>query len=454
MKNFQLQRGQAALTAVLFFLFISLALIGAFFGFAVVELQNAKTLEKSKRSYIYAEGALEDAIYRLVSAKNMPNQVVYFEGDLRATTSVSDVSGLKEIEVAGEDNLALRKIKAVLNQGMGVAFYYGAQLGSGGLEMEQNSEIRGTGGMAGNVYSNGPIDGDNGAKITGDLIVGGSNSIEDVIVLGTAWVNDIEDSKICGDAHYQTIDSSSLSFLNNPSNPTCPDPLTPGTAFGGSPNEPLTDMPISDEIIQGWKDDAVAGGIITGNCGDSGSPSCVIGDDSALSLGPKKIVGNLKLTKKQTLVLTGVLYFTGSIDIDSSSGATIKCEASFGSKSCMIISDSWIHIQNNSIFQGSGTAGSYLLAISMLAGCNGEGGTGCTHHNAALDLHNNASGAVFYVPSSMAHLHNGVNITELAANKIHLSNNALVTYEEGLANAVFSSGPSGGYEIEYWREVP
>lgn len=446
--------GQAALIAVLFFLFISLALIGAFSGFAALELRSAETLEKSKRSYIYAEGALEDAIYRFISAKNMPNQVSYYENGLMATTSVSDISGLKEIETAGEYNSALRKIKAVLNQGAGISFYYGTQIGLGGLEMDQNSEIRGAGSAVGNVYSNGPVDGENGAKITGDLIVGGSNSIEDVIVLGSVRASDIDDSKICGDAYYQTIDSGSLNFLNGPSNPTCPDPLTPGTAFSGSANQPLADMPISDEIMQGWKNDAEAGGVITGNCGDSGSPSCVIDDNGALSLGPKKIVGNLKLTKKQTLVLTGVLYFTGSIDMDSSSGASIKCDASFGSRSCIIISDSWIHIQNNAVFQGSGASGSYLLIISALSGCNGSGGSDCTHHSSALDLHNNASGAVFYAPYSQAYLHNGVNVIELTANKIHLSNNAIVTYEEGLAGAVFSSGPSGGYEIESWKEVP
>ncbi|MBI5787156.1 MAG: hypothetical protein HY446_01240 [Candidatus Niyogibacteria bacterium] len=450
-KNYR--KGQAALTVALFFVFISFIVSGAFSGTAAVELKSAKSLSSSKQSYIFAEGAVEDAAYRLISGKNLPSQVVYAEDSLQATTTYASAGGTATIDVSSTQFKALRKIRSILVPGGGVSFNYGIQVGSGGLEMEQNSEVRGSGGEAGSVYSNGDVEGENGAKITGDLTVAGNNSMDGVIVLGTARAHEINDSKICGDAYYQTIDSSSFSFLNNPSGSTCPEPETPGTAFPGSADPVSKDMPISDQTIQSWKDTAASGGVINGNCGDSGSASCVIENNETLSLGPKKINGDLKLTKKQTLVITGAVYFTGNLDIDSSSGATIKCDPSFGTKSCLIITDSWVHVENNSTFQGSGTAGSYIMVLSTLAGCNGSG-SGCTHHDAALDLHNNATGAIFYIPNSMAYLHNGVNITELTANKIHLDNNAVVTYEQGLANAQFDLGPSGGYKIDGWQEIP
>ena len=172
-------------------------------------------------------------------------------------------------------------------------------------------------------------------------------------------------------------------------------------------------------------------------------------------MGPKKIVGNLILTKKQTLIITnGPLYFTGNIDIDSSSGATIKCDSSFGSKGCLIITDGWIHINNNATFQGSGQQGSYIMLLTTLAGCaGGQQQPQCTHHNAAIDIHNNATGAIFYSQNSMVNLHNGVNVTELTANKLRLDNGAIVNYEQGLADLQFSSGPSGGYDLKSWKDI-
>lgn len=443
---------------MIFFLFISLAVVFGAAAPAIKEMKISKELLSSKESYFFSEGALEDVSFRVFSGKNMPSELGYNDGLFQATATVSEIIGAgenkKEITVSGAKTGLFRKLKTILTAGSGVSFHYGVQVGAGGLEMEENSEVRGAGGGAGSVYSNGSVEGENGAKITGDLIVAGNNSIDDIIVLGTARVNSINDSKICGDAYYQVIDSSSLSFLNNPSGSTCPDPETPGTAFPGSPDPPAENMPVSGAAIQNWKDAATAGGTITGNCGDSGVASCVINNNGALSLGPKKIAGNLVLTKKQTLILTGTLYFTGSISFDSSSGATMKCDPSFGTKSCVIISDSWIHISNNAVFQGSGVAGSYIMIVSTLAGCNGSPAFGCTHHDSALDLHNNATGAIFYIPESMAYLHNGVSITELTANKIHLNNNAIVTYEQGLADADFSAGPTGGWKMENWREIP
>jgi hypothetical protein len=52
----------------------------------------------------------------------------------------------------------------------------------------------------------------------------------------------------------------------------------------------------------------------------------------------------------------------------------------------------------------------------------------------------------------MIRLNNGANVTEVVANKLSLENNAIVTYEQGLINSNFSSGPSGGWSIDKWKE--
>lgn len=296
--------------------------------------------------------------------------------------------------------------------------------------------------------------------ISGDLnfktfLGSGVSSIDNMIILGNGKADSITNSKICGDGYYKTIDASSLNFINNPSAPTCLFPLSPGTAYGEQPSPSIQNMPFSEGNIQDFKTAAEGGGVITGNCGDGGAAECVISDNGTISLGPKKIIGNLILTKKQTMIVTsGPLYFTGNIDIDSAGGATVKCDSSFGTKSCVIVADGWVHLKNNTVFQGSGQSGSYIMILTTLIGCNGNGQLPqCSHHNAAIDIHNNATGAVFYANASMINLHNGVNVTELTGYKLRLDNNAVIVYEQGLANAQFASGPSGSWKIKNWQET-
>ena len=117
-----------------------------------------------------------------------------------------------------------------------------------------------------------------------------------------------------------------------------------------------------------------------------------------------------------------------------------------------MITDSWAHIANNGIFSGSGQAGSYIMILSVL-NCDGTPKQGCTHHDAAMDLHNGAVGAVFYASEGLIYLHNGVEVSELVAKKIHLDQGAVIRYEQGLANASFSAGPGASWELAGWKEI-
>jgi len=177
----------------------------------------------------------------------------------------------------------------------------------------------------------------------------GVSSIDAVTVDGDARANSITNSSVCGDAYYQTIDATSLNFVNSPTSQACSDPLTPGIAFPGSTDPAPLNMPLSSSVVTDWKTEALAGGTIVGDCGDAGDPSCVIDDDETLSIGPKKIDGNLVLSKRQTLNLTGVVHVTGNFDVDGNN-TTIKCDASFGSVGCVIVIDGWVHIANNATF--------------------------------------------------------------------------------------------------------
>ena len=85
--------------------------------------------------------------------------------------------------------------------------------------------------------------------------------------------------------------------------------------------------------------------------------------------------------------------------------------------------------------------------------CKGGGGGDCTHHDAAMDIHNNATGAIFYAGDGMLHLHNNVEISQATAWKLELKNNTTLTYSFGLASTLFSSGPGGTFELSSWKEV-
>jgi len=283
--------------------------------------------------------------------------------------------------------------------------------------------------------------------IAGDLnfktFMGGQmTSLDDVIVKGDAYANSIFNSHICGDAYFQAIDQDSADFLDDPSSPICSLPLTPGTDHPGSADPALQNMPISDSNIVDWREEATSGGTHPGDLRVS----------SNMTVGPQKIDGDLVMdSSKKILTVSGTIYVTGYIDIDN--GSTIRCAASYGANSCVVLADRWIHISNNGVFGGSGQAGSYIMILSA-SNCDGTFSTGCGHHNGAIDLHNNAEGAIFYANNGYAYLHNGVNISELVAKRIQLEQNAIIRYERGLENAKFSSGPGGTWAITSWQEVP
>jgi len=571
--------------------------------------QASKNTVYSYESIYAAESGLEDALFRVGSDKIWSSPYTLQVGNASAEVTISSIiGGIRTITSEGESSDRIRKIEAKYKiASTGIGFFYGVQVGEGGVTMDNNSRIEGSGGASGNFYSNGEIVGTSGSTITGDatvatgislstefttcnadeivgqadpkidfaqsfvaadskqlskvslylkkvgspgnrtvyitnnvsgspgntsiasgaldeslvttsygwidivfsspatLIAGntywividaaknaskywvwckdsaagysngspkyskdwdddpwssatgdlnfktylgtGISSIDGLVVYGTVKANQITNSNICGDAYYQstsTIDAVSKSFLDSPTNPTCGgNPLTPGTGYPNQPDPPISPMPISDAVIDGWKADAALGGTIIGDYNVT----------SNVSLGPKEITGNLNMTSNnKTLTITGTIYVRGNIDIDN--GSTAKCDPSYGLLSCILIADGWIHIKNNSTFSGSGQAGSYIMILTTLQGCNGVPAVGCTHHDAAVDLHNNASGAIFYSTDSMVSLHNGVNVSEVTAYRFHLGENAIVTYESGLLNAEFSSGPSAGWEVLSWKEVP
>ena len=260
-----------------------------------------------------------------------------------------------------------------------------------------------------------PISGDLAFKV---WLGGQLGVLDDVDVRGDAHANTITNSHIVHDAYFQTLSNTTVH----------------GTQHSGSVDPPTQAFPISDGNIAEWKQAAEAGDPVIGDFHPS------IGETR---LGPTKITGNLILDNHQILILTGTVWVQGYIDV--SNGGSIRLDPDYGRNSGVIIADKWMQMSNNGVFDGSGDPDSFLMMAS-LANCRGGTQTAdCAANNSSIILHNNVDSTIFYAPNGLIYLNNLVRVKETAGYMMHLSNNTEVDYESGLANALFSNGPSGAW---------
>lgn len=219
--------------------------------------------------------------------------------------------------------------------------------------------------------------------------------------------------------------------------------FTNGTSCGTEciiDNPSSQELPISDGLIQDWKSQAVAGGICGEPiCDSSGNFNLSLGEFT--SLGPIYISGNLTLSNDSELNVTGTIWVAG--DINFSNNAEIRLDPAYDTSSGIILSDKIVNVSNNVIFNGSGSEGSYILVLSDKDDMNGN----------VINVSNNSVGVVYYANKGWIQFSNNATSRAAVSHGMRLSNNAVVTYESGLADITFSSGPSGGWNILNWREI-
>lgn len=571
-KNANRKNGQAALTAVIFFLAIFLTVTLGFSAMALRQASITRVNAQAVQSYFLAESGQEDAVYRLIAGKMISASETITTGTASVTTDIVQVGNTKEITSGGDADSSIRRVKTVLSENTtGVSFFYGVQVDAGGVIMGNGAQING------NLFSNGSI---SGGRVTGSATVatgltvsptaewptgctsscGDSDNFfattttnQDIaqsftapatgaltkmsVFLGKAGTpaNDIAlriTTDVSGHPNSSqipnanvTIPRTSVGLTPSWLDVTFPTPpnLTNGTKYWivlhysansavnywnwrkdgtgayanntgkkttnwssgsavwvdiggdlafrtwiGGINNQITNatidgaarapafvndtvsgsacpptgpnciiasdspqsLPISDGVLQDFRDDATAGGTV----GDQNISGTV-------SLGPKKINGDLSISNGATLVVTGTLWVTGQFQ--TSNNSTVKLNATYGTNSGVIIGDGSISISNNTTLSGSGQAGSYIM---VMAAKN-------TPSSQVLDVSNNSAGAIYYAPHGRIHFNNNATAKEVIGYGFDLDNNATVTYESGLANVNFSSGPNGGYDIINWKEV-
>ena len=401
-------------------LFVTILILAVVFGIGVSifiltygEQKIVKNIINSSRAFYAAEAGVEDALLRLEKGMNRTNPYTLNVGDdASVVTSVSDIiGGARTITAEGNALNRIRKTQVVYEiSAQKTSFYYGAQIGNGGLVLDDNSNVQG------NVFSNGSITASANTQITGTAKVAkNGNNIDGATILTDAYVDICQNSNISGTLTSATkINCTYTSYI----------PLAEEIATGT--------FSILQSDINKWKAEALLGGVISSNYN--------LGGDSVVKLGPKKIEGNMTINDNAQLLVTGTIWVTGTINIKNN--AIVKLEqASYGSLSGMIISDGLIILENNSVSSGSGLAGSYLMYISTL------------NANPAIIIKNNARADILFVSDGWLEIQNNTQLREVSGYGIHLKNNASIKYEVGLQDISFTSGPGGSWDVTNWEEI-
>lgn len=239
--------------------------------------------------------------------------------------------------------------------------------------------------------------------------------LSSLAVGGVAKANTITGSAITGDAYYQTISGSTVG----------------GTSFPGSTDPPAQSFPISDGNVADFKEQAEAGGTWNGDY--------EVSENTTVTFGPKKIVGNLRLQNNATMYLNGPLYVTGTVNL--SNNAVVRLTNGFSSTdSTFILADGTIIISNNVQIIGNGASSFIMLITESTA-------------DPAMTVSNNSSNAILVTRKGRMLVSNNAGANALAAFSLQMSNNATITYVSGLAQVQFISGPGAKWTPQGWREI-
>ena len=134
--------GAAMLISIVFFLFISLAIISGLVAPSVREFKNANINLNSKKSFFLAESGTEDAFYRILESKTIgASEVITLDSNSVTTTITTLGNGNKQIASVGDVSTYERQLGLTLSTSVGVSFNYGVQVGQGGINLTGSGTV-------------------------------------------------------------------------------------------------------------------------------------------------------------------------------------------------------------------------------------------------------------------------------------------------------------------------
>lgn len=241
--------------------------------------------------------------------------------------------------------------------------------------------------IKGNVYSNGTITGTGSSQIQGDAYAFG------------------------------TIDDP---------------PCTPPTCIEHE-GEPKKDPP---EInYQFWKDAAVdptKGGQII-DC--SKLPSECNISNVTKSIGYTRYInGDLTISNQAVVTLQGPIHVVGNLIVRNGSTQVILDE-SFGANGTVLITDGTVTVEQGATFNPTSAKG-YIMVVTT------------STDPQAVQISQSGATAIFYALEGGGILSQTAKVSTLVANSLTMTQNSQLEYESGLADARFSTGPGGSWQIK------
>ncbi|MDP2593788.1 MAG: hypothetical protein Q8P36_00390 [bacterium] len=425
-------RGQVVLIALVFFgIFVSVT--AALVSLLTVSERAQRVTIASAQALALAEAGIDQAAYQLNQDPNYAGETDTTLPTGTFTVTVTNIDSTNKRIVAvgrvpsSQNPIATKTLTTTMSLDSSViSFRYGIQAGDGGFSLANSSQI------IGNAFSTGPVIGGGGNYIRGEVIsAGASGLVYGIHATSSVYAHTIgktgETTIIDKDAYYVTKINTTVT----------------GTSHPDSPDQGGVALPISDEQIGEWETLAAAGG--TATC-EGGSYNISSG---SVTIGPVKIPCDLNISGSATVTIGGHVWVVGNIIVQNS--AIVKMAASLGAQNVAIIADnpsdrltgSTIQVKNTASFQDSGTSGSFVFLISQNNSAENGGDI------EAFELSNSASALVAYAAHGLIPIANSVSLKEVTAYKITLKNSATITYDTGLPNTVFQSGPGAS-----WAFVP
>ncbi len=366
------------------------------------------------RLYIKKVGSPSDATIKIVNDSNgLPGNTVFATGTLLAS-SVTISYGWLDITFDSNPLLDINTTYWItVNASSSSSKYYTIGASNGGYP----NGLGKIGQVGGTWNSTTP----SGLDYFFSIYLGGVNGS----IIGDNVNNQLHIGTVSGTAQAHTVN-----YVTATGNIYC--------VFGTGNNKSCTSQadptyiayPISDANITQWQADALAGGISNGNYSVGGAGA---------TLGPKKIVGDLSVSDSGVLTVSGTLWVTGNINL--SGNGTIQLASSYGTNDGVLVVDGTVSVSGGGHATGSGIAGSYIM---MLTNDSSEN---------AVKIVGGAGAVIVYAPNGTIEIGGGASLKEATGYKVKIEGRSSITYESGLANSNFSSGPSGSWTVGGWGET-
>lgn len=311
-----------------------------------------------------------------------------------------------------------------------------------------------------------PLEAD-GADLSFQIWFGGAYvKLENIIVRGEARANRITGTggssyaKVCHNAYYDSILTSSYDFLSSTSNQynnlrdsTCGSSAVVKDFSLDDNDRLIYPLPITDQHIQIWQEEIAVSGQTELNPNPADCPQsynsgtyCVT---SSTTLGNQKINGDLYVGVKTTsgdeptLILSGNVWVTGKIILNN--GGVIRLDPNLEAASSVLIADGTVILENNYQINGSGNPKSFLLLATRNSSLGGT---------PAISTSNNSSSLVVAAPNGEVLVKQGGVAKAAAAYQLTLENGSQVVFDNNLKDLfVPSSNQSAlGTEVNSWQE--